>query len=88
MPVSTTAHIQIDDRGVAWIDGTRRLLFSQDEDLLVEATLRQRSGRHCSGVIYGHQLELTIRRAIRDLELLAQAGGFEDFADRIEYLPL
>jgi hypothetical protein len=65
-----------------------RPLFSQDEDLLVEATLRQGNGRHFSGVIYGHQLELTIGRAIRDLELLAQAGDAEDFAERIEYLPL
>ncbi len=66
----------------------RRPLFSQDEDLLAEASLRQLNGRHFSGVIYGHQLELTIGRAIRDLELLAQAGDSEDFAVRVEYLPL
>jgi hypothetical protein len=65
-----------------------RPLFSEDEDLLAEATQRQRSGRHFSGVIYGHQIDLTIGPAIRDLELLAQAGGAEDFADRVEYLPL
>ena len=66
----------------------RRPLFSQDEDLLAEAAKRQSSGRQFSGVIYGHQLELTIGRAIRDLELLAQAGNPEDFANRVEYLPL
>ena len=49
-----------------------RPLFSQDEDLLAEARQRQRKGRHFSGVIYGHQLELTIGRAIRDLALLAR----------------
>jgi hypothetical protein len=65
-----------------------RPLFSQDEDLLAEASLRQQNGRHFSGVIYGHQLDLTIGRAIRDLELLAQAGAPQDFADRVEYLPL
>ena len=65
-----------------------RPLFSQDEDLLAEAAKRQSSGQHFSGVIYGHQLELTIGRAIRDLELLAQAGEPEDFANRVEYLPL
>jgi hypothetical protein len=66
----------------------RRVLFSQDEDLLAEATRRQRSGRHFGGVIYAHQLGITIGRAIKDLELLAQAGTAADFANRVEYLPL
>jgi hypothetical protein len=41
-----------------------RVLFSQDEDLLAEATGRQRSGRFFSGVIYAHQLNITIGHAI------------------------
>ena len=65
-----------------------RVLFSQDEDLLAEATKRQRSGKHFGGVIYAHQLGITIGRAINDLEVLAQAGTSEDFANRVEYLPL
>ena len=65
-----------------------RVLFSQDEDLLAEATKRQRSGKHFGGVIYAHQLSITIGRAINDLEILAQAGTAEDFANRVEYLPL
>ena len=65
-----------------------RVLFSQDEDLLAEATKRQRSGKHFGGVIYAHQLGITIGRAINDLEVLAQAGSSEDFANRVEYLPL
>ena len=65
-----------------------RVLFSQDEDLLAEATKRQRSGKHFGGVIYAHQLSITIGRAINDLEVLAQAGSSEDFANRVEYLPL
>jgi hypothetical protein len=64
------------------------VLFSQDEDLLVEATRRQRSGQHFCGVIYGHQLEITIGRALNDLEILAQVGTIEEFANRVEYLPL
>ncbi len=31
-----------------------RVLFSQDEGLLAEATRRQRSGQHFAGVIYVH----------------------------------
>jgi len=65
-----------------------RVFFSQDEDLLAEATKRQRSGKHFGGVIYAHQLEVTIGRVISDLEILAQAGTAEDFANRVEYLPL
>lgn len=65
-----------------------RVLFSQDEDLLAEATRRQRNGEHFGGVIYAHQLRVTIGRIVDDLELLAQAGTKEDFANRVEFLPL
>ncbi len=65
-----------------------RVLFSQDEDLLTEATRRQRAGETFAGVIYSHQLAITIGRAISDLDLLANAGNVEDFANRVEFLPL
>ena len=65
-----------------------RVLFSQDEDLLAEASRRQQSGTHFSGVIYAHQLGITIGKAINDLEVLAQAGTIKEFAERVEYLPL
>lgn len=65
-----------------------RILFSQDEDLLAEATKRQRSGQHFSGVIYGHQMGITIGRAVNDLQILAEVGTPEDFANRVEFLPL
>jgi hypothetical protein len=66
----------------------RRVLFSQDDDLLAEATLRQRSGQAFAGVIYGHQLRMTVGKCIADLEVLAGAGMPEDFANRVEFLPL
>jgi hypothetical protein len=65
-----------------------RVLFSQDDDLLVEATKRQRSGELFSGLIYAHQLGITIGRTIQDLQIPAEAGTPEDFADRVEHLPL
>jgi hypothetical protein len=65
-----------------------RVLFSQDEDLLAEANRRQRSGQPFAGVIYGHQVRVTIGKCVADLEILAQAGRPEDFANRVEYLPL
>ena len=41
-----------------------------------------------TGVIYAHQLKATIGQCIRDLEVLAQVGEPEGFANRVEYLPL
>jgi predicted nuclease of predicted toxin-antitoxin system len=65
-----------------------RVLFSQDEDLLAEATLRQRGGQPFAGLIYAHQLRVTLGKCIADLELLALAGTPDDFTNRVEYLPL
>lgn len=65
-----------------------RVLFSQDEDLLTEATKRQRNGQRFGGVIYAHQLGITIGKAVNDLEVLAKLGTSEEFANRVEFLPL
>jgi predicted nuclease of predicted toxin-antitoxin system len=65
-----------------------RVLFSQDEDLLREAAQRQQRDVPFAGVIYAHQLKVTIGQCVRDLELLAHAGVPQDFANRVEYLPL
>jgi hypothetical protein len=80
---------QVDDP--ALLDRATRLgrvLFSQDEDLLAEAVKRQRSGEFFGGVIYVHQLGITVGRAINDLQILADAGEPEEFKNRVEYLPL
>lgn len=65
-----------------------RPLFSQDEDLLAEAKRRQAEGISFAGVIYGHQLSVTIGGCVRDLELIAQIADPQDLADRVEFLPL
>jgi predicted nuclease of predicted toxin-antitoxin system len=66
----------------------QRVLFSQDEDLLAEATRRQEQDVPFAGVVYAHQLRVTIGTCVRDLELIAKAGNPEDLANRVEYLPL
>ena len=66
---------------------SRRVLFSQDEDLPAEATRRQR-GQSFAGVAYGRQWRVTIGKCIADLELLSQVGKPEDFANRVAYPPL
>ena len=65
-----------------------RVAFSRDEDFLREAVRRQRAGERFLGVIYAHKLRVSLGRCIEDLELLAQAGFPEDFANRVYYLPL
>ncbi len=65
-----------------------RVLFTQDADLLAEASRRQRESSAFLGIIYAHQLEVTIGQCVRDLVLIATAGEPDDFANRVEFLPL
>lgn len=65
-----------------------RVLFSQDDDLLVEASRRQASSLLFFGVIYGHQLRLTIGEAIDDLELIANVATAEELMNQVLFLPL
>lgn len=65
-----------------------RVLFSQDDDLLIIARHKQICGEIFSGLIYGHQLAATIGKYVIDLELVCKALDAEDMTSRIEYLPL
>ncbi len=80
---------QLDDTALLdRADELSRVLFSQDDDLLAEASKRQRLGRHFTGVIYAHQLRISIGQCISDIELIARAAEPLDLADRVEFLPL
>jgi hypothetical protein len=65
-----------------------RAVFTQDEDFLREAHRRQEIGEAFAGVIYAHQLNVTIGRCVSDLELIAKVYEPADLANRVEYLPL
>ncbi len=65
-----------------------RVLFSQDDDLLAEATARQRAGKSFHGLIYAHQINTPVGRCVADLTLLAQAEETEAMRDRVVFLPL
>lgn len=65
-----------------------RVLFSMDDDLLTEATLRQTGGLPFAGVVYAHQLRITVGQAIRDLQLMSEVYNADDIANRVEFLPL
>lgn len=61
---------------------------SQDEDLLREGARLLKDGKHFSGIVYAHQLRVTIGQMVEDLELIATATSKEEWIGRIEYLPL
>ena len=64
-----------------------RALFTQDEDLLAEATRRQRSDIPFAGVVFAPQVNVTVGQCVRDLELIAKACEPVDLADRVMYIP-
>lgn len=65
-----------------------RVIFTQDEDLLAEATQRQETGVPFPGIIYAHQRHVSIGQCVRDLDFLGQAGSPADFENRVYFLPL
>ena len=64
-----------------------RVIFTQDQDFLIEAHRRQIEGIKFSGVIYASQLA-SVGDCIRDLEILAKVSDPEDLANSVQYLPL
>jgi hypothetical protein len=63
-----------------------RILFSQDEDLIVEAVKCQRAGEQFATVVFARQLDLSLGRCIADLEALAKAALPEDAQGQIIFL--
>lgn len=78
------ADSQLLDRATA----LRRALVTQDDDFLAEGARRLAAGIPFSGIVYAHQMRITIGQLVRDLNLLAQALDPADLANRIEHLPL
>ena len=65
-----------------------RIVVTRDEDFLKEAYDRQQQRRAFPGIVHAHQLRVTIGQMVDDLELIANASLAEEFANRVEYLPL
>ncbi len=78
-----------DDRIIlARATALKRVLFSQDTDLLALAVERQRENDFTfSGVVYAHQDE-PVGRCIDDLELLLAACTIEEMQGAVCFLPL
>ena len=65
-----------------------RVLFTHDDDLLVEAALRLEQAKPFAGIVYVHQLQLTIGQCISELELLAKLAGEDEAENQVIFLPL
>lgn len=65
-----------------------RVLFTRDQDFLQICATWQKKGISFSGLVYAHQLRVTIGRCVQDLALMAEVNHPEDLANRIEHLPL
>jgi Domain of unknown function (DUF5615) len=65
-----------------------RILVTQDEDFLKEATRRHRAGEAFFGIVYAHQLYVTIGECVADLEIIAKDSEPQEWIGRVEHLPL
>jgi predicted nuclease of predicted toxin-antitoxin system len=65
-----------------------RALVTQDEDLLREAAVRQVAGKQFAGVVYSHQLRVTLGQFIADLEVIVQCCDAEEIVDQSVFLPI
>jgi len=65
-----------------------RVMFSQDQDFLIEAKRRQAEDINFYGVIFARQSRVSIGDCIRDLEIITKLGELEEFANQVQYLPL
>lgn len=66
----------------------KRVLFSQDDDLLKEAAKRLEKQIPFYGVVYAHQLRVSIGGCVNDLEMIARTATAEDIVNSVQFLPL
>ena len=65
-----------------------RILFTRDQDLLVETARRQKTGLAFATVVFARQTEVSIGRCISDLEVIARAASKDESSNQVVYLPL
>jgi len=65
-----------------------RVLFTQDKGFLKEANRRQERAEVFFGIVYAHQLNVTIGECVSDLEIFAKSTESREWIGRVEYLPL
>lgn len=65
-----------------------RIVFTRDRDFLAIGREAQSSGTAFGGIVYAHQLRVTIGQAVRDLELICQLITPDEVQDQIYHRPL
>lgn len=65
-----------------------RVFFSRDRYLLDITAHWLRDGRNFSGLVYAHQLQVTIGIAVKDLEVIAKVADLKDMDNCVLRLPL
>lgn len=63
-----------------------RFVFTQDHDFLAIGASRLVAGQQFSGIVFAHQMEISIRRCIDELEIISVLGLPADMENRIEFL--
>ncbi len=65
-----------------------RVVVTQDIRFRALAEAWQKKGRPFSGLVFSHQLRITIGQFVSDLGLIAEATAPEEWPNTVEYLPL
>jgi predicted nuclease of predicted toxin-antitoxin system len=63
-----------------------RFVFTQDQDFLAIGAARLAAGQHFSGIVFAHQMEISVRRCIDELEIISILGSLTEMENRIEFL--
>jgi hypothetical protein len=77
-----------DDRLLERASELRRIMFSQDDDMLRLASSWQELAKLFGGVIYAHQMSAGIGTLVKDLELVLSCCTADELENRVTYLPL
>jgi hypothetical protein len=65
-----------------------RVTVTQDVRFNAMAEHWQETGREFAGLVFAHQLGVTIGQMVSDLELIAKASDIDEWRNQIERLPL
>ena len=68
--------------------GLKRVVVTQDIRFKALAESWQREGYPFGGLVFAHQLRVSIGQLVMDLEILAKATDWSDWNQAIEELPL
>lgn len=66
----------------------KRVMFTFDDDFLTVAQDFLIEEKDFYGIIYSHQLKISIGKCIEDLELIASVCDSKDLINQIQFLPL